>query len=147
MRSVLVRNRILALLAFALPFIWFALPSRATFVSATVIELQLVRDTAGVVTGISFILLLRDDATPEVKRCSYVISGNEFTTLPVSAVPKKAALVAIAKREGHICFDAWVTERAARAQTPIVRDPLTDLGVTSFSSFTGEAAPLPTPTP
>lgn len=119
--------------------------TQAAFLSATVTDLARVRDSGGTVTGISFTLLLRDDAITEQVSCGYLITGTEFSGLPVGVAAQKAALIAIAKREGHFCYNRWIAERTARAQPPQIRDPLTDLGATSFSSFAGEASPLPTP--
>lgn len=140
-------KRVLAILLLTLSMLSLSLlPAHAQFVSATVISLRNVRNAAGAVTGIAFTLVLRDDAVPsELRDCSYTVQGDEFAGLPAPGAARRSALVAIAKREAHVCFDAWVAERAARAQPPVILDPTTDMGANSFSSFTGEAAPTPTP--
>lgn len=113
------------------------------FVRAVVTSLHQVRNVGGTVVGIRFVADIYDDTTTEVESFSYGIRDDEFTSLPTGTAAKKAALVAIVKRETHIAFDKWVFERAIRPAAPIVRDIVGDLDTNEITTFNGEAPPLP----
>jgi hypothetical protein len=112
------------------------------FQKATVIELHQIRDANSVVIGIRLAVELRDDTTTEMESFVYIIKGTEFTSLPTGVAAKKAALVAILKREAHKAYDRWIAQIATRPKPVVVRDVLSDLGTNEITNFTGEAAPL-----
>lgn len=132
---------------FALAWVTTIPRTEAAFQKATVVGVRKIRDSAGTVTGLEFLVRLHDDAiaTPEV--FEYVLTGPEFAALPAGAAAKRAALIAILKRESEIRYNAWIARLAAQPQPPLVSDPLADLGANEFTTFTGAAPPFPSPSP
>jgi len=111
-----------------------------SFVSAKILTLRLVKDSAGTVTGIRMLVEMHDSVLTETQNFIYVITNSEFAALPASGTARKTAIVAIIKREAKNEYAKWIAAVAARPKPSIVRDPLTDLGVTEITDFVGAAA-------
>lgn len=112
------------------------------FLKGIIVLVTKIRNSASQVTGLRFAVEMHDDSTSETYNFAYVVTGAEFTGLPAGAAAKRAALLAILKREAHKEYDAWVARRAVQDAPPLVSDPATDLGTNEFTTFTGEAPPL-----
>lgn len=136
---------IFAVLAVALTCQWRV--SQASFTRATIVAVEKVRDNAGATTGIKLLVRMTDSAIAQPYVFEYTLTGPEFAALPTGATAKKAALVAILKREAQAQHAAWIARELAKPQNPLPGDPVTDLGVTEITTFTGAATPFPTPTP
>lgn len=121
--------------------------SQASFTRATIVAVEKVRDSAGAAIGIKLLVRMTDSAISQPYVFEYTLTGPEFTALPTGATAKKTALVAILKREAQAQHAAWIAREAAKPQSPLPGDPVTDLGVTEITTFSGAATPFPTPTP
>lgn len=112
------------------------------FQRADITTLTIRRDGANDPLGVHFTVTIRDDATAETKECGYLIQGDELAALPASGAARRAAIIAIIKREVKQVFQEWVKDRQARVVTNEVRNVNTDLGTTQITN-TDVANPAP----
>lgn len=142
-----MKSKVVLAFALTLTILVGNLPTHAAFVRAVVVDIVKIRDSAGTVTGIRAVVRMYDDAILHPEPFEYTLTGPEFSALPAGAAAKRAALVAILKRETQTRHAAWIARETAKPQLPLQGDPSTDLGLTEITTFTGAAAPFSTPSP
>lgn len=109
------------------------------FQRAVILTIWKTKDSDGEVDGIQLVFRIHDNAFSETLDIPYLVTGEEFESLPAGVAAKKAALIAIIKREAKDRYAEWKEQILQRPKAPIIGDPFTDLGLVEITDFIGAA--------
>lgn len=111
------------------------------FQKAVPLTIWKTKNSDGEVDGIQLVFRIHDNAFSEILDIPYLVTGEEFESLPTGVAAKKAALVAIVKREARDRYAEWKQQILERPKASIIGDPFTDLGLVEITDFSGAAPP------